>query len=286
MSTTETRTHQPARSGAPGRLPAGTTLLAVWAHPDDEAYLAAGLMADVADRGGRVVCAFATRGEQGAGPGTATAAGRARLRGAEARRSLMALGVDQLRFLGHADGACDRVDPADGMAQVARLVHEVQPHTIVTFGSDGITGHPDHVAVSRWTIGAWTQSRLVGTPPELLLAATTEDFLARNAGLHRDIGLFGYGSPRATRDDEVTVRVALSEQELDRKRAALAAHESQTPALAAAMGEDRYRGWWREETFRSPTGAEVADAVRAVTDPIARRQAAVHGAPPASSYAA
>jgi LmbE family N-acetylglucosaminyl deacetylase len=198
----------------------------------------------------------------------------------------MSLGVDQLRFLGHADGACGRVDPADGMAQVARLVHEVQPDTIVTFGSDGITGHPDHVAVSRWAIGAWTQSRLVGPPPELLLAATTEDFLARNAGLHRDIDLFGYGPPRATREDEVTVRVELSEDELDRKRAALAAHESQTPALADAMGEERYRRWWREETFRSPTGAEVADAVRAITDPIAVRRATADRSVLARSFAA
>jgi LmbE family N-acetylglucosaminyl deacetylase len=270
----------------PGRLPAGTTLLAVFAHPDDEAYLAAGLMADVAARGGHVVCAFATRGEAGAGPSTATAAGRARLRGAEARRAAIALGVHQLRFLGHADGACDRVDPADGMAQVARLVHEVAPHAIVTFGSDGITGHTDHVAVSQWTIAAWTQSRLVGPAPELLLAATTEDFLARNAELHRDLGLFGPGGPRATRDDEVTVRVDLTEAELDRKRQALAAHESQTTGLAAQVGEERYRRWWPSECFRAATGAEVADAVRAVTDPVAVRRARAHGAAPASSYAA
>ena len=41
------------------------TLLAVWAHPDDEAYLAAGLLASAADAGWRVVVATATRGEFG-----------------------------------------------------------------------------------------------------------------------------------------------------------------------------------------------------------------------------
>src|SRR5439155_25404984 len=41
------------------------TLLAVWAHPDDEAYLSAGLMLRVAEAGGRVVCVTATRGERG-----------------------------------------------------------------------------------------------------------------------------------------------------------------------------------------------------------------------------
>jgi LmbE family N-acetylglucosaminyl deacetylase len=258
------------------RLPAGTTLLAVWAHPDDEAYLAAGLIADVIDRGGRVVSAFATRGEAGAGPATATAAGRARLRTAEARRALAVLGVHDVRFFGHADGACDRVDPADGVAQVADLVHEVDPDAIVTFGSDGITGHPDHRAVSTWSIGAWTQSRLLGRPPALLLAATTEDFLVRHDDLHQNVDLFGYGPPRPTHEQEVTHQVQLGEAELDRKRAALAAHATQTTALAALVGEDRYRTWWAEESFRAPTGIEVADAVRAASDLAGLGQARAH----------
>ena len=41
------------------------TILGVWAHPDDEAYLSAGLMADAVRRGNRVVCVTATRGEAG-----------------------------------------------------------------------------------------------------------------------------------------------------------------------------------------------------------------------------
>ena len=41
------------------------TILGVWAHPDDETYLSAGLMAAAADAGSRVVCITATRGEGG-----------------------------------------------------------------------------------------------------------------------------------------------------------------------------------------------------------------------------
>ena len=41
------------------------------------------------------------------------------------------------------------------------------PDAIVTFGPDGITGHPDHRAVSQWTTAAW--SRAV-EPSELLYA--------------------------------------------------------------------------------------------------------------------
>ena len=41
------------------------TMLGVWAHPDDETYLAAGLMAVGVRQGNRVVCVTATRGEEG-----------------------------------------------------------------------------------------------------------------------------------------------------------------------------------------------------------------------------
>ena len=43
------------------------TILGVWAHPDDETYLCAGLMASAARAGSRVVCVTATRGELGTG---------------------------------------------------------------------------------------------------------------------------------------------------------------------------------------------------------------------------
>ena len=51
--------------------PSTGTLLGVWAHPDDEAYLSSALMAAARDAGHRVVVVTATRGEQGTDdPGT------------------------------------------------------------------------------------------------------------------------------------------------------------------------------------------------------------------------
>ena len=41
------------------------TILSVWAHPDDETYLAAGVMAAARDNGQRVVCVAAPAGEHG-----------------------------------------------------------------------------------------------------------------------------------------------------------------------------------------------------------------------------
>jgi len=52
-------------TGSPAHLPRVRTLLGVWAHPDDEAYLSSALMAAVRRTGARVVVVTATHGEHG-----------------------------------------------------------------------------------------------------------------------------------------------------------------------------------------------------------------------------
>ena len=54
------------------------TIVSVWAHPDDEAYLCGGIMATATAAGSRVVCVTATRGELGVTDPVAVAAGAAR----------------------------------------------------------------------------------------------------------------------------------------------------------------------------------------------------------------
>ena len=70
------------------------TLLGVWAHPDDEAYLSSGLMSLVRRRGGRVVVVTATRGEHGTpDPVEWPPARLSRRRERELEESLLLLGV-------------------------------------------------------------------------------------------------------------------------------------------------------------------------------------------------
>ena len=121
----------------------GRTLLGVWAHPDDEAYTSAGLMAEFRRRGDRVVIVTATLGERGTGDPEAWPPRRlGALRHAELRNSLAVLDVDELRLLGYLDGDCEM---HDGTAAIARTIIEIEPDLIVTFGPDGLTGHPDRV---------------------------------------------------------------------------------------------------------------------------------------------
>ncbi len=86
------------------------TVLSVWAHPDDETYLAGGVMASCAEAGQRVVCVSATAGEHGTatrspGPRTPRA-----LRRGETAAAMAVLGVDDHRFLGFEDGTLATID--------------------------------------------------------------------------------------------------------------------------------------------------------------------------------
>src|SRR5438128_2495894 len=120
------------------------TLLGVWAHPDDEAYLSAGLMARAVRGGDRVVCVTATRGEQGSWDEERwPTADLGRVRDAELMASLAVLGVTEHRWFDYYDGGCASIDPAEGTARVQAVMEEVGPDSVFTFGPDGMTGHTD-----------------------------------------------------------------------------------------------------------------------------------------------
>src|SRR5262249_48763369 len=83
------------------------TLVSVWAHPDDEAYLSANLMAEFCRRGDRVVVITATLGKHGTSdPQTWPPARLAAHRERELRAALGAVGVDELHLLKFEDSNC------------------------------------------------------------------------------------------------------------------------------------------------------------------------------------
>lgn len=228
------------------------TVLTVWAHPDDEAYLAGGVLAAARDAGRRVVCVTATRGEA-ADPrsGPEERASLARLRTGELERALSVLGVTEHHWLDLPDGGCAEVDPEVPTTRLARLLDVVVPDTVLTFGPDGFTGHPDHRAVSGWVDRAVRRS--AGRPRVLHAVAPAEPV---DAELDEEFGVFELGRPRACADDEVAFRLRLEGTALDRKVEALLAQESQTGGLVGAVGVDRFRAWVATESFAPPAAGE------------------------------
>jgi 2-polyprenyl-6-methoxyphenol hydroxylase-like FAD-dependent oxidoreductase/LmbE family N-acetylglucosaminyl deacetylase len=224
------------------------TVLGVWAHPDDETYLSSGLMILARRAGHRVVCVTATRGEHGTSdPDRWPPERLARTRDHEVRAAMAVLGVDDHRILGLEDGTLADLDPAEGTRLVADLLADVRPDTIVTFGPDGMTGHPDHRAVAAWVRTAWDD--LPAPRPLLLRATTTDRFARRFADVHAELDVFGPGLPLRTADAEVAVAVHLDDELQDTKLAALKSQATQVAPVLAAMGEDRFRSWFAEETF-------------------------------------
>jgi LmbE family N-acetylglucosaminyl deacetylase len=105
----------------------GATVLAVWAHPDDESYLGGGLMAAAAAAGGRVVNVTATLGEHGTPDPVTMPPGRlARIRQHELDHALQALGVSESITLGYEDGTLDTIDPDLGAKLAALSAHGSQ----------------------------------------------------------------------------------------------------------------------------------------------------------------
>jgi LmbE family N-acetylglucosaminyl deacetylase len=223
------------------------TVLGVWAHPDDEAYLSAGLVAAARDAGQRVVVATATYGEQGTpDPSRWSPARLAALRRHELVASLAVAGVHDHRWLGFSDGACAAVPAEVGQAAVGRLIDEVCPDTIVTFGPEGMTGHADHQAVSAWTTAAWSSR---GAAARLLYATLTPSFHAAWGPVNDRLGIWMSGRGPATHPDDLAVLVECAGPALDRKLVALRAHASQTAPLVEALGAEEFARWWAVEAF-------------------------------------
>ena len=163
------------------------TILGVWAHPDDDIYLTAGLMATAVRAGqpGRRRDRHARRGRLD-GRGAVAARHDGRGPHGELLRSLEILGVTEHRFLeGPVDVDMDAHLDEAGAAQVRAIVAEVQPDTILTFGPDGMTGHQGHKDVCRWATEAFDAVAQAGRPAVLRHADARVRRRGRAAGSSR-----------------------------------------------------------------------------------------------------
>jgi len=136
------------------------TLLVITAHPDDESFPMGGTLAKYAAEGVRVVLVSATRGEAGI-PGLSAAETACR-REAELRAAARTLGVNRLEFLDYMDGEFDRADEEQVIAKLLDIFRQEDPEVIITFGPDGISGHPDHVATHRFVTRAFDRAHRPG----------------------------------------------------------------------------------------------------------------------------
>jgi LmbE family N-acetylglucosaminyl deacetylase len=218
------------------------TIVSLHAHPDDEALLTGGWLAQRSAAGDRVVLVFATDG----GAGLTAAANRhpsaplGRRRRGETSASARALGAARVAWLGYADSGMANAatqgpgrfidTPVEQVAQaVAAILNEEDADILTGYDANGGYGHPDHVHLHHVARAAQT---LAQQRPRLLEATLDRTWLVRLfrvgrpfARLLPGLTLPGDGIFSARTDLTMTVDVR---DQLATKRAALAAHASQT----------------------------------------------------------
>jgi LmbE family N-acetylglucosaminyl deacetylase len=223
------------------------TIVSIWAHPDDETYLAAGIMAAARDNGQHVVCVAASAGEHGSNDPDAWPPLRlGAVRRWEAAAAMAVLGVEDHRIFGLPDGALPE-HHAIGTSLVCQLLDEVRPDTILTFGRDGMTYHRDHIAIHRWVSDAWQHH---GRRARLLYAATTVELLDQFRHRYEDWNLYMTDErPTGVRERDLDVHVRLHGCALDRKLTALRAMATQTGGLIGMLEPDTYAAFVADECF-------------------------------------
>ncbi len=114
--------------------------MAVFAHPDDEAFGTGGTLTKYAAEGCDVYLITATRGEAGeiVEPGLATSANLPFVREQELRCACQIYGIHPPRFLDYQDGQLAIVNQGQAVGRLVRIIRELKPQVLVTFGPDGI----------------------------------------------------------------------------------------------------------------------------------------------------
>ena len=225
------------------------TMLGVWAHPDDEAYLTAGLMARGVRAGSRVVCVTATKGEGGSWDEKRWPSARmGEVRAQELEASLAILGVNEHHWLGYIDGTCSDVPPEEGTARVQAFIEDIRPDSVLTFGPDGMTDHPDHKAVSAWATAAFEAAAPPGS--KLYYATVTPEWADEFVPRWNKFNVFAPGFPVVTPAEALAISYVLPPEDLELKVKAIETHVSQVEYMLRYFGDDFFREAHKAEIFR------------------------------------
>jgi N-acetyl-1-D-myo-inositol-2-amino-2-deoxy-alpha-D-glucopyranoside deacetylase len=274
-------------------------LMALFAHPDDETFSTAGIMAAAVERGLPITVISATRGEAGESsiPGLDDPERLGVVRERELREAMRQIGVSDVRLLGYRDSgmagspsaehprAFVRVPVKTAAAVLVPDIRSLRPHMIVTFGPEGLYGHPDHVHLHHVALRAIevaadpshqgrSRSEPWQTPALYFAAFPREEMLAlfdRPDSPLRSLpedARANLGTPRA----EITHKVDIHSW-AERKRAAIAAHRTQTGEGGPLAGTPpEVRKWQLAHEFfvraplpwSSPADDDASDIIAAL----------------------
>lgn len=226
-----------------------STLMAVFAHPDDETFICGGTLAKYAVEGHRVVLVCATKGEMGrrmGDPPIVTRETIAQLREQELIDACEALGIANLYFLGLRDKTLE-IQPFNELVEtVYQHMAREQPTAVVTF-HERFGGHPDHCTIGAAAARAFARYGARRSDARLF-------FVAWSHMVHH---AEDYGFDRS---QFVEIRVA---QQLTQKLRAYRAHRTQSEIMEWLWRRDEVaerklatREYFIPATLQSPSPTE------------------------------
>ena len=254
------------------------SVLAAFAHPDDEGFGCGGTLAMLVSRGARVTLVCGTNGDVGeiSDPALATPETLWQVRQEELRRAMDVTGVGDLRFLNYRDSgmvgsednrhpnALHQADAGQVVDRIAEVMNETQPQVVLTHDPSGGYGHPDHIAMCRHVTAAFSKFAGQGGPKDsraLYYVCFPRSNFRR---MWREMLDLGITPPFAsmdidslgTPDDEVTVTRDVSEY-VDTKIASLDCHQTQLDPNGpfAQLPQELNREYMRTEYFTLVPGA-------------------------------
>lgn len=222
----------------------GKRILGVFAHPDDETYSIGGCMARYAEEGAISTVLSFTRGEAGqiGGGVQATPDTLGAVREAELREACRLCGCTDVRIVGTPDSGTKPTE--EGIQAIVDVLQELKPDVLVSMEPEGITRHPDHIAVSQMTVEALSRVRDEGYPARAFLSA--EPSASLNAWMseldRRGLQWISKDDPLYPQpsDDQSIACIVDVAPWVQTKVAALKAHVSQIDEIMAWLPEDMY----------------------------------------------
>ncbi len=225
------------------------TIMAIFAHPDDETFTCGGLLSMAVANGQTVICVTATRGEAGVRDEKRWPADKlGQIREHELEEALKILGISHHHWLDYEDGRCHQIPDTEAVAKLIKLVDKYQPDTILTFGPDGLTGHQDHQAASRWSNLAIKHSH---KPVEIYYVIDSEEQynnFTKAADEKFDI-YFNIDKPTLVSRAKCDICLKLPTDVVKKKISSLKAQISQTDAMFKQNGGDWFSKVYAYETF-------------------------------------
>ncbi|HSP37741.1 MAG TPA: PIG-L deacetylase family protein [Frankiaceae bacterium] len=214
-------------------------VLVVVAHPDDADFASSGTVATWAEAGITVSYCCITDGDAGGFDPAVDRAVIPGIRQREQRAAAAELGVTDVHFLGYPDGRLELSIPL--RRDISRVIRTVRPQRVITQSPTRnwqriYASHPDHLLAGEATLCAvYPDARNPFAHPELLAEEGLEPWTVA------EVWMMAGPSEQLNRFVDVT-------DKLDRKIAALRAHESQTAhmddlegLLTAWMGGQAYQ---------------------------------------------